>query len=76
MFRNLMYGFYVTMGSLYSFAVYKDELIFQNKEFEKIGLNFHTSFGKRSKYLTHINLVRIIFFSFLNQFLKNFEFFR
>jgi hypothetical protein len=53
------------MTVLYSIAVYNDQLNFMNRGFEKIGLNVHTSFGKRLKYLTYIDLV-IQFYFYLN----------
>ncbi len=59
----LPFFFYLSMTLLYSVAVYNDQLIFMNRGFEKVGLTVHTSFGKRLKFLTYIDLV--IFFVFI-----------
>jgi hypothetical protein len=57
-------GFYSTMFALFSVAVYNDQMIFSNNLFElKAGLSIHTSFGKRLKFLTYIDLVITFFFA-------------
>ena len=50
--RELFY--YSLVTSLYLVALYTDNIIYTEKRFEKAGLNLHSSFGGRAKFLTLI----------------------
>jgi hypothetical protein len=53
--------YYSLVTSLYLVAVYTDNIIYTEKRFEKAGLNLHSSFGGRAKFLTLIgNFIFII----------------
>jgi hypothetical protein len=56
--------FYTIMFAMYAFAMYIDQIIFQEKRFAKVGLNLHGTFGGRWKFLTFIDLnLQFVYFT-------------
>ena len=53
--------FYFLVATVYLVSLLKDHSAALKNKFEKIGLDYHTSFGGRLKYLTYINLVHLSF---------------
>jgi hypothetical protein len=52
--------YYSVVTSLYLVAIYTDNIIYTEKRFEKAGLNLHSSFGGRAKFLTLIGKFLLI----------------
>lgn len=55
--RLARFLFYFTVANVYLASLVNDHSLALKKAFEKIGLDYHISFGGRLKYLTYIDLV-------------------
>ena len=53
--------FYSLLAIIYFASYWKDQTNYLKKAFAEIGLDYHTSFGGRMKYLTYIDLVYLFF---------------
>jgi hypothetical protein len=49
--------FYLTLTVIYFVSYWKDQTSYLKNAFAEVGLDYHTSFGGRLKYLTYIDLV-------------------
>ena len=55
--KLLRFLFYLTLTIIYFISYWKDQTNYLKNAFAEAGLDYHTSFGGRLKYLTYIDLV-------------------